>query len=57
VFKRSIEIGLALILISVVLVIIRFRQSGPAEKGLGCVSLGIVVVFWLHRGLFYLLLH
>jgi hypothetical protein len=56
-FKRSIELGLSLLLAATAVAVLRLKQSGNAEKILASVAMGIGIGFWLHRDLISLLFH
>ena len=56
-FKKTIEVSLSLILLSIVMFILLWKRSGKVEKQLACVALGVGIGFWFHRDLLYLLSH
>ena len=56
-FKKTVEVILSLLLLSIVVFVLLGKRGGPTEKYWVCVALGIGIGFWCHRDLFYLLTH
>jgi hypothetical protein len=56
-FKKTIEVSLSLIVTSIAVIVLVWKRSGKTEKLLAAGALGIVIGFWLHPDLFYLLTH
>ena len=56
-FKKTLEISLSLLLIGMGLVVLFWKKCGNPEKFLMSGALGVVIGFWLHPDLFYLLTH
>jgi hypothetical protein len=55
--KKPIEISLSLIVTSIGVIVLAWKQSGKTEKLLASGALGVGIGFWLHPDLFYLLTH